>query len=726
MARELKGIDTTTSQQSYRKDMTSTPEKIGKFFKSKDATLYLPLPLIAGFIFPAIFEITIIISLLLYSISLKTKHTLPFKKPITSKEEEDENELHPATDLPDKPQGITFFGNEKDTKKEIWFTNSDVRTHCLIFGTTGAGKTESLLSIATNSLNQCSGFIFIDGKGDNGLWAKVFSLVAAYGRLDDLYLINYMTASVKLDELGDQLITNTVNPFSSGTDDSLTELVNSLLSGKEDIWKSRAQSFVSLLMRVLVYLRDKGELQLNADVIREHFELQTLIDLANRRDIPKDKHDGLVNYLINLPSCIYKANADGTYTINDSNNQGEKVSEQHGYITMQFQETFGLFCDSYAHMMRTQNAEIDFYDVVVNRRILVVLLPSLEKAPSSTRNLGRIIISSIKQMMSVTLGSMVEGDVDEVIESKPTNAPSPYLTIFDEYGYYAVEGAAVMPAQARSLGFFMIFAGQDYQAFKKGSEEEAASIVANCAIKICMKLEDPTETLKIFQSAAGQEKVIEQSSFEKDSSGLNSVYKATNNASVSEKNIISERDLRDQAAGEAHMLFKDNTKRVKMFYAAPKPLKITRVNSFLEVKPPLFNEIEEYKRNVNSFEEMEDNMQNHFNEKGKTEWEQKVENTIIKESSQELNKLFGAIRLTESGVDGTIKYLFDADIEDEKVISEYQSNTVYYRVNRPTIVTKSAITESEVDEDFDDEDFDDYIAEETAQSEEQEPLDLEF
>ena len=91
--------------------------------------------------------------------------------------------------------------------------------------------------------------------------------------------------------------------------------------------------------------------------------------------------------------------------------------------------------------------------------------------------------------MSTTLGSSVEGDREITIESKPTNAPSPYLTIFDEYGYYSVEGAAVMPAQARSLGFFMIFAGQDFQAFQKGSKEEAFSIVANCAIKICMKLE---------------------------------------------------------------------------------------------------------------------------------------------------------------------------------------------------------------------------------------------
>ena len=62
------------------------------------------------------------------------------------------------------------------------------------------------------------------------------------------------------------------------------------------------------------------------------------------------------------------------------------------------------------------------------------------------------------------------------------------MCILDEYGYYAVEGFAVVPAQARSLGFSAIFAGQDLPAFQKASKEEAASIGANYNIKICMKL----------------------------------------------------------------------------------------------------------------------------------------------------------------------------------------------------------------------------------------------
>ena len=82
-------------------------------------------------------------------------------------------------------------------------------------------------------------------------------------------------------------------------------------------------------------------------------------------------------------------------------------------------------------------------------------------------------------MMASALGSTIEGSYAEVVETKPTTADMPFMTVLDEYGYYAVKGSAVMPAQARSIGFSMIFAGQDLPAFQKGGKEEAASIGAN-------------------------------------------------------------------------------------------------------------------------------------------------------------------------------------------------------------------------------------------------------
>ena len=97
----------------------------------------------------------------------------------------------------------------------------------------------------------------------------------------------------------------------------------------------------------------------------------------------------------------------------------------------------------------------------------------------------------MKGMMGSTLGSTVEGSSETVIENKPTHSSTPFMTVFDEVGYYTAQGMAVMAAQARSLGFSLVFSGQDIPAMKKRVREEANSILANCNIKIFGKLEDP-------------------------------------------------------------------------------------------------------------------------------------------------------------------------------------------------------------------------------------------
>ena len=156
-----------------------------------------------------------------------------------------------------------------------------MRTHALIFGSTGSGKTEALLSIAYNALIQGSGFIYVDGKGDNSLFAKVFSMVRSKGRTDDLLIINFMTGAKDIIGPQDKKISNTLNPFSSGSSSMLSTLIVSLMggasnSGDGDMWKGRAIGFVEALMRVLVAMRDAGNILLDANTIRNYFLLPRL------------------------------------------------------------------------------------------------------------------------------------------------------------------------------------------------------------------------------------------------------------------------------------------------------------------------------------------------------------------------------------------------------------------------------------------------------------------
>lgn len=542
---------------------------------------------------PAVADIMGILGILVFLFAYTRRITLPVKMPQISKLP-DYNDTIPGTTKPRKAAGISFFGNEKNTQKELWFSNDDMRTHVLIFGSTGSGKTEALVSIAFNSLTQGSGFIYIDGKGDNSLYAKVFSMVRRMGRDDDMLLINFMTGA--RDIIGPQKtrLSNTMNPFANGSSSMLSNLVVSLMDsggggGDGDMWKGRAISFIEALMKVLVAMRDEGHILLDANVIRNYFMLEKLEQIVVDRRFPLNEResvsldgfpqvvfDAMDNYILNLPG----------YNKAKKGNQAGEVREQHGFITMQLGRQFSSLADTYGHIIRTNLAEVDLKDVVLNRRILVVLLPALEKSPEELANLGKIIIASLKAMMAAGLGDEVEGDYRDVILRKPTTSPTPYVCIMDEYGYYAVPGFAVVPAQARSLGFSAIFAGQDLPAFQKASKEEAASIGANTNIKICMKMEDPTDTWEFFNKTAGETYATSVSGFQVNAGSMTNNYLDTRSASIEKRARIDLLDLKDQREGDAHIFYRSKIIRARMFYANPKPVKRMQVNQYLGVEKP--------------------------------------------------------------------------------------------------------------------------------------------
>ncbi|MCE3238569.1 MAG: hypothetical protein K0R24_1550 [Gammaproteobacteria bacterium] len=596
--------------QMLLRDTRTLGMKVVDFFKDpiKSATLLIGFAMVVVF-FPSVAEFTALIAVCVFLYAYTRKFRLPFRMPLRSGAPDYNDPLPGDQSKPRKARGISFFGNRKNNSEELWFNNDDMRTHVLIFGSTGSGKTEALVSLAFNSLVQGSGFLYVDGKGDNSLFAKIFSMARYMGREDDLLLINFMTGARDVVGAQEKRLSNTMNPFCSGSSSMLSQLVISLMdSGSQgsdgDMWKGRAMVFVEALMKVLVFMRDAGKILLDANTIRNYFELTRIEAIAMDRMFIRDNQEPvslaetpdmvlepITNYVINLPG----------YDRSKKGKQGSQVLEQHGFITMQLTRVFGSLADTYGHIIRTNLAEVDLKDVVLNRRILVVLLPALEKAPEELASLGKVIIASLKAMMAAGLGDAVEGTFKEVVLRKPTNSATPYMCILDEYGYYAVKGFAVVPAQARSLGFSVVFAGQDLPAFEKASKEEAASIGANTNIKICMKLEDPQATWEFFSKTAGESYVTKVDSFQTNASSLLNNYMDSRSASSEKRARLDLQDLKEQREGEATIFFKSKIIRARMFFANPKPVERMRLNHFLKVEAPVGRVLMDFENRLEQF-----------------------------------------------------------------------------------------------------------------------------
>lgn len=548
----------------------------------------------AAYMMPAVADLLGGVSLLGTWWALTRPEDLPLKVPVHAKT------LDPKETIAGKPQmagGIFYLGVDRFSRKELWLTNSDCRQHMLVLGTTGAGKTENLMGFLANALSWSSGFLFVDGKADVSVFGKIYALARQFGREDDLLLINFMTGNADVSISGGELITNTLNPFATGSSGNLTQMIVSLMAdtgGDGAMWKGRAQSLMSAIIWALTWMRDRQMIDLNVGTIREFLNLGSVIDLGDPKkypDMPQEIRTSVRSYLKSLAG----------FQEEKGHKQQGTALDQHGYLQMQFTQILGSLADTYGHIFFTEAGEVDMHDVVLNRRLLVVMLPALEVSGDELANLGKIVVANLKGMMGKSLGSKIQGPWTDIVDKRMTNSPSPFVVVLDEVGYYTVDGMALMTAQARSLGFMMVLASQDIPAMKRNNEKEAASIIANTSLKAFGRIEEMTETAKLALDSAGKAHRANVSGFSGATGEMGTAYRDNMEARFDESDRVSSRDLRSLKEGELILTHYDNVIYAEAFYANPEgSLKkrnlVLSANHFIKVPKPSRADIDQAER----------------------------------------------------------------------------------------------------------------------------------
>ncbi|TLX16188.1 helicase HerA-like domain-containing protein [Rhizobium sp. MHM7A] len=374
------------------------------------------------------------------------------------------------------------FLGKSESGKEIWLTKRMMRQHMLVSGTTGSGKTEFLLTLLLNSFANGGGGIFVDGKGDLNVHARVLAMADQFGRSDDVYVLNFMNRS------NDQSVcSNTINPFQYMASDAITNLLVSLMDdvdGDAQMWKGRAVAMFTGVIRVLVWLRDHEGHQMDVGVVRDSISLRQIIDFCDPSKyptLPVEIRRSVRSYLGSLPG----------YQEDKHYKQSQTTLDQHGYLEMQWTKVLGMMADVYGDIFNSANVDIDIRDIIENRRILVVLLPALEKSGDEVASLGKFIVSIVKAMAFTSLGSDAACSWEEVLNKRGKRQASPFMCIFDEVSHYMVDGLDLMAAQARSLNFNLVFSTQEIGMMHRRNYNVANNIIANCATKIMFQTNEP-------------------------------------------------------------------------------------------------------------------------------------------------------------------------------------------------------------------------------------------
>ena len=458
-------------------------------------------------------------------------------------------------------------------------------------------NTEILTSFAANALSWGSGLIFVDGKGDIKLMASMHALAKRWGRGADFLVLNFMPPG---DMAPGEIASNTMNPYTTAPPSDIIQQIGGLMpqGGGDGMWKDRAMTMVSAVVYALAWARDNGIMDLDISTMRNFIQFRNLITLVDENKFP-----GMPNY-IRENLHIYLSSLAG-YNGKPEPNQSDDCLKQHGFLEMQFTGPFGSLANDYGHIFSTEFGEVDMFDVVLNRRILVVMLPSLQKSPEDVERMGKIVVASLKTMMGATLGNIGKtkgGKVLDTVTLRVTTAPYPCLVILDEVGYYTVPGMAMMAAQVRSLGFSMIYASQDLKAMTRLNDKEAQSIIANTNTKIIMRTEDD-ETMSLAVKSGGKSQQVRSRSYEtRDNIFGNMEWSPNQEFAIEFEERINGLDLKSQREGEFTLLYMDKIVRGRSFYAdvlgtykRPDDLAIPP-NQFINVRRPNITAVESEKR----------------------------------------------------------------------------------------------------------------------------------
>jgi len=585
--------------QSYR-DVRSGFRGIRDALASSASGLVLGMVAVGIGFEPGVIDVAVPACLLYAGWVLTRKVVLPFRLPKGARRK-DYNHPDPENRKPRMAAGIIYIGRDFRTGQQLWIANEDGRQHVVVPGTTGAGKTAALLSLVSNALMHGSGFIFVDGKADNKLFAEILALARKFGREDDVLALNFLVASGNKD-------TNTFNPFAWGNADVIRELLVSQIeagpkgaaSSGNEVFMARAVSLLGALTPALVWLRDNKGIPIDIERIRFATELGSIATLAlEKRFLRLDVDTGTVESIDVSdiePALLYPLSAylgeTGGYdkSLAYNKQKTDEPAKQHSFVTMHFSATFTQLAVSLGHIFKCESGDIDMRDVVLNRRILVVNLPTLENSGETTAALGKIVVASLRNMMAQTLGVSLEGDYDEIVANKPGMSPTPFPVVLDEIGYYAVSGMDKMLAMGRGLGFMFYLGFQELPGLKARIGESMYSLLGNATLQILMKLQEGSETRKYVEDTAGQIEVTQQTSYNATDGGG---YRDAQHAEVRRVSRVDWKDLKGLIEGEAIVLFGNRRVYAKLFYAK---LDVRggrlRLNRPAVLRPPALDAIE--------------------------------------------------------------------------------------------------------------------------------------
>lgn len=320
--------------------------------------------------------------------------------------------------------------------------------HGAIIGPTGAGKTEMILNLIESSVSRGGPVVVLNAKGDMDFLKRVHHIACEYGREDHLRIVDFDHPE----------ISHTYNPVmgGSGVRSKVSTLMKLNNNTKEEFFRDMNRSAVVNALVALDSQPDKPGV---------HFG-----DLGVLFNDPYEFH----RLFMNMPEDTLEQRQAREFVWQflqrwvDRTRDGQVIYNEENY--RKFLQGLATKMNDFAHSEYRQIAcsydpDIEMYDIITRRRILVISMPALSDK-EGLKLFGQLIMADIARAIGQ-------------IQAYETQPHLPCRLIAEEYGSFKDESHQELWQLARSGQISLWLSIQAEGFLSDLTSEFAANILSN-------------------------------------------------------------------------------------------------------------------------------------------------------------------------------------------------------------------------------------------------------
>jgi DNA helicase HerA-like ATPase len=336
-----------------------------------------------------------------------------------------------------KPENGVYLGQDNLTGEPIVLSSQELNQHTFLCGTTGSGKTTTILCFVDYALRNGLPLVVVDGKGDPDLARTLASMAGSHNRELQLFSISEPERSWNY------------NPLSCGGPTELKDRLMELSEWREPYYQYMAERY--LQMAFTLFEKTYGS-----------FDLSSFIY-------------GLAPEKLELLACRLKAPASVLNYLSSIDKKG--ISGLIDRLTLIIESQIGhLFCNE-------PGKTISLVDSVASKNVILFSLDSLAY-PLYAKLLGRLVVNDLK-----------------AVASRRTKDDPLVLTVYDEFNVFARRNVVDLINKTRSKGFAALIAAQSLADLDICDSALRKQIIQNCNTLIIQRQnasEDAEELSRII------------------------------------------------------------------------------------------------------------------------------------------------------------------------------------------------------------------------------------